>query len=75
MEYIKVKGHEGLVRDSSTGAIINTSRSDYENYIEARDRAVNREIEISRQAEQINNLKQDVSEIKDLLLKLLANKG
>lgn len=74
MDYIKVEGHEGLVRDASTGAIINTSRSDYQTYILARNRAMQRENEISRQAEEINNLKQDVSEIKDLLLQILAQK-
>ena len=75
MNYLKVQGHEGLVRDTSSGAIINTNSSDYENYIQARNRAMTREIEISRQAEEINNIKQEVSEIKGLLLQLLANKG
>ena len=75
MEYLKVQGHEGLVRDTSSGAILNTDRSSYDNYIQARNRAIEREMEISRQADEINNIKQDVSEIKDLLLKFLANKG
>ena len=75
MEYIKVQGHDGLVRDSSTGAILNTNRGDYDNYMIVKNNVMARETEISRQAEEINNIKQDVSEIKDLLLQLLANKG
>ena len=75
MEYIKVQGHDGLVRDSSTGAILNTNRGDYDNYMMVKNNVMARETEISRQAEEINNIKQDVSEIKDLLHQLLANKG
>ena len=75
MEYIKVQGHDGLVRDSSTGAILNTNRGDYDNYMIVKNNVMARETEISRQAEEINNIKQDVSEIKDLLHQLLANKG
>ena len=75
MEYIKVQGHDGLVRDSSTGAILNTNRGDYDNYMIVKNNVMAKETEISRQAEEINNIKQDVSEIKDLLHQLLANKG
>ena len=75
MEYIKVQGHDGLVRDSSTGAILNTNRGDYDNYMIVKNNVMARETEISRQAEEINNIKHDVSEIKDLLHQLLANKG
>lgn len=75
MNYIKVEGHDGLVRDPLTGAILNTNKGDYESYVQARNYALSRENEISRQSEEINNIKQDVSEIKDLLLQLLANKG
>ena len=73
--YIKVSGYEGLARDSSSGAIISTSTSEYSDYINARNKAISREMEISKQSEEINNIKQDISEIKDLLHKLLANKG
>lgn len=75
MDYIKVEGHDGLVRDPLSGAILNTNKGDYENYMQARNIAISRENEISRHAEEINNIKQDVSDIKEMLLKLLANKG
>jgi hypothetical protein len=66
-EFAKVKDHDGLVRDLSSGAIINTNRSEYESYMKARERALGNDLKITQQAEDINNLKQSVSEIKELL--------
>jgi hypothetical protein len=66
-QFAKVKDHDGLVRDLSSGAIINTNRSEYESYMKARERALGNDLKITQQAEDINNLKQSVSEIKELL--------
>jgi hypothetical protein len=74
-QFAKVKDHDGLVRDLSSGAIINTNRSEYENYMKARERALNHDLAIAQQAEELNNIKQDVSEIKGMLLQILAQKG
>jgi len=62
-DYIKVKGHENLYRDPSTGAIINTEKPT-KNTIANRFTAINTDI---------NNLKEDVSEIKRLLRQLIEN--
>jgi predicted transcriptional regulator len=63
MNYLKVKGHENLYRDSNTGAIINTE--------------VRPKTSISKQfnnaIEDINNLKEEISEIKSLLKELIRN--
>lgn len=74
MDFVKVKDHDGLVRDLSSGAIINTNQSEYENYMKAREKALEKESQIAQQAEDINNLKQSVSEIKELL-QILVQKG
>ncbi len=69
--YLKVSGHENLVRDMSSKAVINTSMVEYEEYM-ARRRAKEQEQElITKQAEEINNLKSDISVIKQLLVELL----
>jgi predicted transcriptional regulator len=52
MDYIKVSGHDGLVRDQNTGAILNLD-----------DSAI----------EDINMLKNEVSEIKTLLRELIKH--
>ena len=62
MDKIKVEGHSNLYRDPNTGAVINSSNSDYENYMKAK---ANREGMVS----EINTLKQELEEIKQLLKK------
>jgi hypothetical protein len=71
MEYLKVSGHDGLVRDTTNGAIINTNMVDYNNYMKTREVALARQRQVSQQAEEINNIKQEISEIKSLLTQLL----
>lgn len=74
MQYLKVEGHNGLVRDTSTGAIINTNRTEYEEYMARKKLAEQREVEISKHSEDINILKNEMQEIKSMILQLLQKK-
>jgi len=65
MSYIKVEGHDGLVRDETTGAILNYNDS----AIEAR-RKMKR---LNSALDDINMLKNEISEIKLLLRELIKN--
>ena len=65
MDYIKVSGHDGLVRDQNTGAIINLDDS----AIEARRKSKH----LGSASEDINMLKNEISEIKSLLRELVKN--
>ena len=65
MSYIKVEGHDGLVRDQNTGAILNQDNS----AIEARRKLKH----LNSALEDINMLKDEVSEIKSLLRELIRN--
>ena len=65
MDYIKVSGHDGLVRDQNTGAILNLDDS----AIEARRKSKH----LNSALEDINMLKNEISEIKSLLRELLRN--
>lgn len=69
--YLKVKGYDGLVRDVSTGAIVNTNTAEYNRYIKQKNAALEQRNEILQQKEEINNIRKEVSEIKDLLTRLL----
>ena len=65
MDFVKVSGHDGLVRDQNTGAIISL-----DNYaMEARRKAKN----LNSALNDINTLKNEVSEIKSLLRELIKN--
>ena len=72
--YIKVEGNSDLVRDADTMAILNTNRTDYENYLRKRDSILSDKQQIQVQAEEINNLKEDLSEIKQMLTALLKDR-
>jgi hypothetical protein len=63
-DYIKVEGYPDLVRDPSNGAIINSDKDAYKNYIDSRNRKL-------REIERIENLEKDMSEIKNIMYKIL----
>ena len=65
MSYIKVKGHDGLVRDETSGAIVNHSDS----AIQAR----RKQRQLNSALDDINMLKDEVLEIKSLLRELIKN--
>lgn len=74
MNYLKVEGHASLVRDTATGAILNNNRTEYEEYLAKKRQAEAREVEISQHTEDINNIKNELSDIKQLLKQLLSTK-
>ena len=64
MKYLKVKGHENLVRDKDTNVVININRSEIE-------QAKKRKAERIKKEQELNNLKNEVSEIKSMLTKVI----
>jgi hypothetical protein len=73
-QLLKVEQNTSLVRDVSSNAILNNNTSDYQNYIKNKQIALSKTNEVIRQAEQINNLKQDMAEIKQMLATLTKGK-
>ncbi len=69
--YLKVQGHTALVRDTSSNAVINTSEVDYKKYIAQKEALKLKRSEFEKQTQEINNLKNDLAEIKSLLQKIL----
>ena len=66
---MKVEGHPNLIRDMNTGAIVNTNGNAYQNYLMKKNRN-EKEVEDLNRMRDIDSLKDDISTIKDLLLKL-----
>lgn len=64
MGLIRIEGHQNLYRDEETGAIVNTDTSGYSQYIKMKTKR-------QKQNDEIEQLKSDVSEIKDLLKELI----
>ena len=73
MEYYGVKGHVDLLRNSETGAIVNTNDLDYEKYVSRRD-AKKAQVQQSQTMEQdLATLKNEMNEIKSLLKEVVSN--
>ena len=64
MNHLKVKDNDHLYRDVNTGAIINTDNSAFEKYKRSKLKFQNMEHEL-------NYLKSEISEIKNLLKQLV----
>lgn len=72
-EFRKVEGHENLVRDMNSKAVINTDKSAYD---KAKKRALAAQAQrdqIRETTREINNLKCEMHEIKSLLKELVGN--
>ena len=68
---LKVEGHTHLVRDVKSNAIINTNTSDYQLYMK-RVKVREKEADKLRNAvKEINNIKSEIREIKDLIKKIV----
>lgn len=68
MDRLKVKGHSTLVRDVNTGAILATNRSDYVSALQRKERRETERQEMQSMCDEINTLKDEIGEIKSLLL-------
>jgi hypothetical protein len=65
---IPVEGHKNLYRDENSGAIVNCDTLGYSQYIKMRN-------EKKRQREEIDQIKDDINEIKSLLKEIVNGKN
>ena len=70
MSKLKVQGYDSLVGDTSTNAIVNTSTSEYTVYMQRVRARENQGDEIRGAVKDINNLKTELREIKELIKNL-----
>jgi predicted transcriptional regulator len=68
MSLLRVKDHDGLYKDSSTGAVINKDTSGYQQYMENRSKMLS-------DKERLDSIESDINDIKSLLLKVLESNG
>jgi len=64
MDFKKVEGHPGLIRDLESNAVINNDKSAYQNYMQLREQKL-------KEKERLDKLENEVGEIKSLLQKLV----
>ena len=74
-DYLKVEGHDHLVRDANSKAIINTNVSAYHAALERKRNVQRQKDELRDATREINILKSEMHEIKSLLLQLVDKDG
>ena len=75
MSTIKVKGHTHLVRDLKSQAIINTDSDAYARYMARKVKQSKKDDEMRSVVREVNEIKSEMFEIKDLLKKVLDKDG
>ena len=71
MEFVKIQDSDGLVRDLSSGAVINTNTTDYQNYLARKNSSKDMKQQIKQNSDKIEKIESDLSEIKQLLITLI----
>jgi len=74
MAKVQVKDFGDLVRDTNSKAIINTNRSEFHLYMSRMKARQEQGDEIRSAVKEINNLKQELFEIKSMI-KMICEKG
>ena len=67
MKHTNVEGHADLIRDNSTGAILNNDTSQYNQYLSLRAKRKQGTDRIDNMEDDLKSLKDDINEIKTLL--------
>ena len=65
MNKIKVKDSGSLYRDEESGAILNCSDAEYNNYLKLKEKKL-------KEADEMGKLKDDVDELKDMMKLILS---
>lgn len=71
LNIVKIQDRESLVRDMTSGAIINTDKTEYENYLVKRNASKQMKQQLEKNSNEIVELKNNILEIKQLLLSLI----
>ena len=68
---LKVEGHSHLIRDVNSNAIINTNKSEYQLYMQRVKVREKQSDKLRGAVKEINNLKSELREIKELIKKIV----
>ena len=72
---LKVEGHPELERDEYSKGITNIDNDAYTKYMKGALARKQRNSSVEQNTKEINNLKQDMSEVKDMLRQLLSKQN
>ena len=67
MDFLQVEGHLNLLRDKKTNSIINTNESEYNDYMNRKNIKTEEKQKIQKIEDELASMKDDITEIKNLL--------
>ena len=73
MDLINIKGHKNLVRDLETGAILNTNADTALARKQLREKKQQEREQLEKNTNDINSMKEEVTEIKDMVKQILGS--
>jgi|TARA_B100001063_G_C16721806_1_gene534041 DNA-binding transcriptional regulator YhcF (GntR family) len=71
MSILKVEGYDGLVKNTKTGAVVSSSKTEFELYIKNFKRRQTQQDELRSAVKEINNLKSELYEIKQMIKEVI----
>jgi hypothetical protein len=71
--FVNINNRNDLIRDCSSGAVLNTNTTEYENYLAKRKRLLLEKQQIKERDAEITNLKAEISELKNLVTSLIES--
>ena len=71
MDYVKVKDHDHLIRNTKSICIVNTNKAEYEEYVTRRKLKKSEKNKVENIERDISTLRNEITEIKDLLRSLV----
>ena len=71
MDYVKVKDHDHLMRNTQSNCIVNTNKAEYEEYLTRRKLKKNEKNKVDYLERDISTLRNEITEIKDMLRSLV----
>ena len=71
MSYIKVKNSNHLVRDTESNCIINTNKSEYQQYLARKQQKQSEVNKVDNLERDVSTLRNEITEIKDMLRSLI----
>ena len=74
-DYKNIEGHQDLIKDMHSKAVINTNRSAYLAAVQRKKNFITQKDSLRDATREINILKSEMHEIKSLLVKLVEKDG
>ena len=71
MDYVKVKDHDHLMRNTQSNCIVNTNKAEYDEYLTRRKLKKSEKNKVDNLERDISTLRNEITEIKDLLRSLV----